>query len=466
MRFKRLIGFLLVAVALSGCAISNTFISYNSRSAKFKSAIDHANESAVLVDLDKKRESKDVQLYMAERARVAQIAQMIDESIFDYKTVLEAIDVVDDKAKMTVTGGAAKAGSAMTNDSVIPYNMDSYEKIMVHHYQALNYIAKGQLEAASIEIRRANFLQSEALEAHTRELAKIEQEAQEKQIDMDKVNLDEKFSAMDSAIGAVKNSFQNAYTFYLSGLVFEASGSRNDAYIDFKKALEINPENIYIQADVLRLARRLGMREDLKRFQKAFGKEAELLAKGQGSVVVFYEEGYAPEKVERKITLPTFSSAGIVSVAMPIYDFQWNAPSPVSISINGSQAGETQLVLALSALAAKALKEEIPGMVVRQIVRAITKSSMQSAASKQNNFAGLAATLINIATERADLRAWSTLPSSVQISRHNLDAGEHLLEFGRNGIVETLNVNVIPGRTSLVYITNTGMRQVTRTYSI
>lgn len=36
---------------------------------------------------------------------------------------------------------------------------------------------------------------------------------------------------------------------------------------------------------------------------------------------------------------------------------------------------------------------------------------------------------MNVATERADLRAWSTLPSNTQIARFDLKPGSHKLQI-------------------------------------
>src|SRR5690606_7313802 len=77
-----------------------------------------------------------------------------------------------------------------------------------------------------------------------------------------------------TAAAKVKNSFQNAYTFYYSALIREADNDLNGAYIDYKKALEIQPDNHYLQADAWRLAKRLGMDDDLQHFRSFFSKAA------------------------------------------------------------------------------------------------------------------------------------------------------------------------------------------------
>ncbi len=68
-----------------------------------------------------------------------------------------------------------------------------------------------------------------------------------------------RYPSMHNTIGQVKNSFQNAYTFYLSALFYESSGEYNRANIDYKKALAIYPNNHFLQQDSFRLAKKLNL---------------------------------------------------------------------------------------------------------------------------------------------------------------------------------------------------------------
>ncbi|MEL0642622.1 tetratricopeptide repeat protein, partial [Pseudoalteromonas aliena] len=71
------------------------------------------------------------------------------------------------------------------------------------------------------------------------------------------------YPSMGNVTRDVINGFQIAYTFYLSALLYQSAKQYNDAYIDYKKALAIHPNNIYLQQDVMRLAKKHGFDEAL-----------------------------------------------------------------------------------------------------------------------------------------------------------------------------------------------------------
>ena len=146
---------------------------------------------------------------------------------------------------------------------------------MLHHYQALNFLTKKDLEGAAVEVRRANNEQEEALRRFESEVEAAQKAAEKKHISSKSQSaVSSSYAQMDEVAGKVKNSFQNAYTFYVSGFIYELLDQANDAYIDYKKALEIYPENRYLQQDVIRLARALNMGEDLVDLQARFGSES------------------------------------------------------------------------------------------------------------------------------------------------------------------------------------------------
>ena len=113
--------------------------------------------------------------------------------------------------------------------------------------------------------------------------------------------------------------FQNAATFYVSAQIWEMLGEPNDAYIDLKKALEIYPENPYVQQDVVRLGKRPGMREDLEDFARRFPAMARrrMIAAPWHAPGWSSYEGLAPQKSALSIhPLPGADSVGMVLLPM------------------------------------------------------------------------------------------------------------------------------------------------------
>jgi hypothetical protein len=335
---------------------------------------------------------------------------------------------------------------------------------MLHHYQALNFLKKQDLEGAGVEVRRANSEQTDALKRFAKDVEKAQNEAEEKKVgprgNSARV-IGEQYAQMDEVAGKVKNSFQNAYTFYLSGVIYELNQQPNDAYIDYKKALEIFPENSYLQKDVMRLAVALDMREDVDTLKERFKitPPAANAADGtKGELLVLFEEGFVPQKQEIKIPLPV-PRVGLLAIAFPIYKDKWTPQHPLSIIKNSEKIGTTEPICDFQALAVMALKEKVPGITTRQIIRAAAKGAATYAAKEQLGLAGqLAMSVYNYSSESADLRSWITLPSNAQILRTEIEPGIHKLTLAAAGILEPVYVDVeIPaGGKTILHVVRAG----------
>jgi hypothetical protein len=416
----------------SGCAGTSTFTAYPKKINPMIADLQLRKPIDFSQCLLSECKSNDLILYRMERGRMAQIIGATEVSMSDFSGSMESIKEKELKATVSVSDIGAQAAAVALNDNAIPYKGEGYEKVMLHHFQAMNYLAKSDLEGAGVEIRRANAEQEEALKRHEAELDKAQKEAEEKQVQSYDENspIASHYAQLDEVAGKVKNSFQNAYTFYLSGFVYELAKQENDAYIDYKKALEIFPENATLQKDVQRLARKLDMKQDLEEFQSRFGaKEQPAQAQTQdaGELLVLFEDGFAPQKQEVKIPLP-IPRVGIVAIAFPVYKAQWSPAKPLVVKQGEAQVGCTESICDIRALAVKSLKERIPALAVRQTLRAIAKgTSAKLAKDKLGLIGSIGADLWNLASENADLRSWLTLPETAQIMRVSLPAGKHSL---------------------------------------
>jgi len=412
--------------------------------------------------------SSDLILYNMERGRLAQLLGNVDASMLDFTASMAKIKENDEKALISAADIGANVAATATNDNAIPYDAAGYERVMLHHYQALNYLNKKDLEGAGVEIRRANAEQEEALKRHAKELDESQnkaQEAQEAQPDNQSgtTELESNYAQLDELAGKVKNSFQNAYTFYLSAFLYEMLQQPNDAYIDYKRALEIYPENSFLQKDTIRLAAKLKMREELTALKARFNVDASAIPATDGDLLVLFEDGFAPQKQEVKFTIPV-PAVGLVSAAFPIYNEKWSPTEPLPIDKDGEPLALTEPLCDFRALSVKALKEQAPAIITRQVVRVVAKS-LAAKAIKDNAGDGVAGLLTKITvnaynyfSENADLRSWITLPANAQILRTTLPAGNHKLTLKQNGSLQTTTVdlNVAPGSRTILYVARAG----------
>ena len=251
---------------------------------------------------------------------------------------------------------------------------------------------------------------------------------------------------MDTIAGKVKSSFQNAYTFYASAAFWEATGELDSALIDYKKAFEINSSNDYIKQDIARVSKKRGDQIDTAETNEAL--------QGQGSIVVFFEEGFVPAKSEIKVPIPTLDG-GFISLAFPYYETEmWPLSQTLRVMGNDfNELGVTRELVDVSALAVKDLKEQIPQLLVRQALRGFAKYQLQKQSGDHLGFAGqLAASMYNVISESADRRSWLTLPNTVQVMRFNLDAGDQTLNFATTTSQAKINIPVLENRTIFVRV--------------
>lgn len=447
---------LSLALSLSGCTsmgFKDLFSDYasqleNARSAQLKG--DFKTAAALIVE--PKANQNNYTLNLLEKARLYYLANDWTQSRKDFALVSEVLDEDAAKAKLRLSSGAANMASLVTSDNVITYQVPPYEQTMLHSYQALNYLFLGQLEGALVEVRRANLVQEKALKEHLYDLDKGD-------INVDKQSFNHVYPSMSAMIGDIKNGFQNAYTFYLSGLLYEAALQPNDAYIDYKRALEIYPNNHYLQKDVLRLATKLGMTADLTALTAKYGAyEAPKMANA-GELVILIENGAINPKQEVSLNLPIFSAVNqprLFSFALPVYNGTLVKYPSLTINLAG-QTYTSEQIVRLQSLAAKELQQQMPSLLTRQALRLVAKENLRTTMSQQGGDIGnILAVLYNVASEQADTRSWLTLPDEVQILRLSLPPGQQAIELNIGGKTELIEVNILTKRISLLNLTTIG----------
>jgi len=456
--------FILVLTMLSACSttsFTDLFSNYNQQMHDVKQAQQRGDFQQATNLLPKRNPSNgSYNLSLLEKARLAYLANDNKQSQEDFERVYQLIQRAQQAAKIELSRGIENVTAVMSNDNATRYDIPLYEQSMLNSYQALNYLAQQDLSSALVEIRRANLVQKKALKDNASSIYNSAEKM------ATQGSLTSQYPSMNEAIGQVKNGFQNAYTFYLSALLYEAAGQSNDAYIDYKKALEIYPDNNYLQQDVWRLANTLNMTQDMSQFKNSLEKTVTNIIfnnkeskKNLGQVVIIVENGIVASKQEISLNLPIVTSHNdmrFYSVALPSYQNHLRVYSPLELTYQGKRY-QSEEIVRLQSLAAKQLKDQLPIIVARQITRLIAKEKMRKQLERKGGDVGnIFASIYNIATEKADTRSWSTLPDSIHILQLNLASGEHQLSLDINGINQQLNVAVNANSTTLVKFTAIG----------
>lgn len=431
MRRIRAISSILAIALLTGCASTSVFQPYPRQAETWKAAVHDGRFEQARKKLEKRTDSADRLLYLQELGRLDQLTRHYDASLDAFKRVFELYEEGDAEARFRVSEAGSGTASLLTNDNAIPYSGYAYERIFAHGFQALNYLARGDRQGAAVEWRRAALEQRVAVQQREQAIARAEEKAREEGVDLQRY--DTHFTGLNTAASEVKSAINNAWVFYLSGAFREGRGEYNDARVDYKKALEMNPDSEMLRADVERVSEKMEGR----------------INDDHGLVVVSFEQGFVAPRREISIPIPTIH--GYFAVAFPTYDPRDFTPArPLRVRADG-ETRTTEALAPVGPMAARALKERMPAMLVRQTLRAAAKYEAQKRAHEQlGPFAAFTTQIYNLVSERADLRSWLTLPAHAQATRLRLPAGEHELELSGPGGGATVSVPVTAGATTFV----------------
>ena len=295
-----------------------------------------------------------------------------------------------------------QAGALIVNDKTRSYAGDRYEQVLLHAYMAMNYIQQGDLDSARVEMLQAN--------------VKMQEWGEEPEDD--------------------------PFVRYLSGMIFEALGEKDQALVAYRQAKDVYtttkdkqqlPIPSTLKADLLRTLASEGHNNELRRLKKEFGikkYKAKAIPKGYGELIVILNSGLAPVRQESSIVANTEGEVvDTVKIALPFY------PEPAQrfharLTTGKKKSKDLEVVEDVDALARAALAADIPIITTRAIARAVIKHKTQEKIEEERGaLAGFLATVVNVATEQADLRSWVSLPQTIQLTKLVLPEGKNTVNI-------------------------------------
>ncbi|MCL7958214.1 MAG: hypothetical protein M8843_09410 [marine benthic group bacterium] len=394
----------------------------------------------------------------------------------------EAEREIEDRHTKSVSRAAL---SVLTNDRVLAYNPPSFERIMLHYYGALNYLALGELDEAAVEARRmsARLVRDEEAEEDARH-----------------------------------DRFRRTMH-YVAGTVFEAAGEWNAAEVAYRNAWEGwdltpgRPESELGTGPGVAP----GPARDSSLSRGLAALTPSLIARDgsppadSGEVVLLLETGFVAHRIERALAVPIFEgdvnglntgeddsrynqglciaaramgarasidpsdcsnpvgkSLFVVTVAWPemrrsgesvraarlrAYPRSTDEPVDSRLVASGAPPGSlvlpdspvgwadpedsltvpTRLTIDLSSVATSEFDARIGGIVAKAIVRATTKYLVVKAVKEEvkeedetlGTIFGFLGNAAAVATERADTRSWHLLPGAIRVARLSLPTGVH-----------------------------------------
>lgn len=317
---------------------------------------------------------------------------MILHGAGEYSESNEVLTKAEDLAEGLRSKSVSREVSAtLWSEEATEFSGERFERMLIPTIKLLNYILLDEWKEALVEVR------------HMQTLAERE-------------------------FGKAKD-FDNAFSTYLSAMIWETSGLINDAYIDYNKLGIQNKHVPYFAHDLKFTSGKLGFKPKLPKKEMLAWSASENYRKELGEFVVIAEVGQAPKFISESV------STGFFTVAVPTLIHEAPPVEYVDISIDGKGIARTYTFYDITGDMVGALKDRQKRSLIRKMIKLSAQGALYGVADEmmkddktENQLIGLAMAFLSLsmsAAEKADERSWRTLPSNLQIGRVFLKPGIH-----------------------------------------
>ena len=400
---------------LTGCS---AFRSYDSelQATNQQLSIGNIDGALSLLERHNSGDEKDL-LYYLEKGELLRAKGDLAGSQRAWRNADKVVQAWEESVKFDADKYLSQFASYLLNDKVRRYEGYDYEKVLLTTQMALNLLALGDFDGARTEIKKTHEREALISELRDKEYLKREQEAERQGVrthfrDLHNYPVQ---SLNAPEVIALKNSYQSAFSHYLAGFVYEALGERGLAAPGYRKAAELRPDTSLIEKSLINLDRPS---------TKA----------NESDVLIVLQSGLAParDSIRIPLLLTISDNTVITPLSFPVIKPDVHNATFTHVLINNRAHGLT-LLNSVTTMSQRALRDDMPGVILRTSVRAITRGVAQKQLNEVNPLAGLALGLASAAIESADTRTWRTLADNTQVARIRLKHGEHQLRLPNIG---------------------------------
>lgn len=398
---------------------------------------------------DKKANSKDAVVWHLEAGAAFRASGVYPESNRHLDAAAARMDEYDRKAKVRLGNEAA---AIFSNQQNLPYEGRPYERVMLHTYKALNFLALEEIERARPELIRAYQAQEDAVAQNQRRIEEA-REAERTSGQAQAIDRTRADPALQSAIGEITRPLEgftayadyvNPFTVYLDGLYFLHAGIGGS---DVERAIK----SLRRVAEVAEPG--TGIAADLAAAEAAAARSTA----SSGLTYVIFETGRAPSREQVRIDIPIIlADVSYVGAAFPKLVFHEDRVPWISVRTANGET-RTARVADMDAVVALDFKNEFPAILTKTLISTVAKAAagwaVNDLARQQDEGLGLLARLVTAGVQAAvniaDTRCWSTLPKEFQALRLDTPPDRMLTLEGPAG---SQTVHLIDGGVVVVYV--------------
>ena len=377
-------------------------------------------------------------LYYLEHGTILRLSDNYKASNDDFTSAQGYIDAwISSFHNGTLGQGSDALAASLVNDKINDYIVKDYEKVMLPTYKALNYVALNDFTSARVEITRMYNLEDIIQNFRSQQYAQ-EQDEMSKRGNFP--NLDQmeaqnqkryNFNTINSPqVLALRNSYQNAFSHYLAGFIFEALGEPSLARPGYIKAGELNPNNQLIMQSINSIDTTQAKND------------------GTTDLLLVEEVGHAPTLKSVSFNVPFNTSNGqntcvnVISIAFPELVVNKETYTSNGLSVDNT-IQPTILFTDFNLMAARYLHDNLPNVFLRNTMRAAKDVALQqSACGSGGSIGSLIAAVSGVMLGSADERTWAMLPGQIYVGRLRLKYGVHTIKVRNGNSEQAIKVNL------------------------
>lgn len=348
----------------------------------------------------------------------------------------------EDKANLSLnmTPGEFADAFVKSNELSKFYQPRDYEKSMLSFSLALNHALARRYDLASVENKK--LINREVLISNLRQkdIDAIQKKQNPKEGATSKVEEIkgypvEIFSSKE--VNELKNSYQNAAAYYLSGFISEAQGDSSEASQSYRRAVQLRPKNQMFVSGL----------------QNVDSKTNKTVA-GKSETLVVVESGFLSDIYSHKSQIPFVTKRGpkVVTIVLPAFANNAQFFNPEKIVLGGMSYPLAEAAN-IEFMSRREMKDQMPSYVLRATTSAIIQLAVQEAAQRQieknkdDKNAALKSVLVAgavaaISSGNVDVRMWKSLPSQVYMTRASLPTGAQSMQISTPAGIKTVPINL------------------------
>jgi len=360
-----------------------------------------------IADMEKDTSAQSEMWHWLNLGRLYQSTKNYDKSIEAFGKAEAILDEYETRAEVSFRNVGSGMGSLLFSKGAETYYGKGYERTLMHTLNGLNYAMLGNFEGATVEMRKMEKRQEFWLKESEEKISETQKKKSEVQGNPNTDEIPAGYSMgemlQDPDVRAMANNYQDAFSYALSSVISRISNDTQYSEISQKRALSLSAD----ASSVFTPASKTPNTVDVY-------------------VVAF--TGQAPVQSIDKIRFPLPSLKYYVVLDLPSLKHPKDDVSYVNIYSPLMGESSAPRLLKTDMMAYKTLKDELPGEVMKSIVRATTKGVVAKQASDKGGLlGGLAASILMDATSTVmekSYRNWELLPNSGYLSKVSVKKGD------------------------------------------